>query len=451
MGLSSRFDVLVVGGGPAGSVAALVLAQGGVRVALVDKATFPRDKACGDLVGPRGLRLLADLELPPLAGRDVGDMLVVGPTGRRVQLPSAEGLTYPGHGTAVTRMVFDAMLHDAAVRAGAAPFVGRADTPLEVEGRIGGYRLSTGEDLYADFVIGADGATSQVATAAGLLDPNILLWGFAVRTYVPQVVNLPAIVLWEPARWQAFPGYGWIFPGPDGRANVGLGIATTSDRRAGANAVRALPEFLRHLRALHLLDDTPSPTSSPRLGGWLKMGIVGTTPAVGRVLLVGDAAGLVNPLQGEGISQAMGSGRAAAEAILGGPGNAAEHYRATLAVDHLPYHRIAATVQAAMAGRPRAVAAVARLLTAAGRANVLSGGWAVFWNELLDGAPPNRHRSIARTVTQIGSVVTARSATARWFDTTLHDSVKVRRGGLGASQTKPVAVPSNGGSQRRTR
>src|ERR1700685_1855643 len=99
----SRFDVLVVGGGPAGSVAALVLARGGIQVALVDKSAFPRDKACGDVVGPRGLQLLDDLDLRAPPGRDVGEMLVVGPSGRRVQLPCAEGRTYPGHGTAITR------------------------------------------------------------------------------------------------------------------------------------------------------------------------------------------------------------------------------------------------------------------------------------------------------------------------------------------------------------
>ena len=411
----SRFDVLVVGGGPAGSVAAFELARGGARVALVDKSAFPRDKACGDVVGPRGLQVLSDLGLARPIGRDVGDMLVVGPTGRRVRLPSADGLTYPGHGTAVARTVFDAMLHAAACDAGATPFVGRAQEPLEEEGRIVGYRLSTGEAVDADFVIGADGATSEVAAAAGLVDPNLVLWGFAVRTYLPQVVDLPAIVLWDPAPWQAFPGYGWVFPGEHGCANVGLGIGTRADRKAGAHAVRALPDFLVHLRAVGLLDESAPAPPPRRLGGWLKMGMIGTTPAKGRVLLVGDAAGLVNPMQGEGISQAMTSGRAAAEAILTRPSHAADTYRSRLAVEHLPYHRITAAVHAGLVGRPRATSAVARLLTTAGRGDALAGGWAVFWNELLDGAPPNRHRSVAHAVTQIGRALTAQGAAAKWF------------------------------------
>ena len=132
------FDALVVGAGPAGSVAALVLARAGVRVALVDKAAFPRDKACGDLIGPRGVQILDDLGIPR-PGERVGDMQVVGPTGRSVVLRAFPGLTYPGFGLIVPRERFDAMLRAQALDAGAVGLTrpGRC-TPLRRAGRVGG-------------------------------------------------------------------------------------------------------------------------------------------------------------------------------------------------------------------------------------------------------------------------------------------------------------------------
>jgi geranylgeranyl reductase family protein len=415
----SRYDVAVVGSGPGGSVAALVLARAGARVALVDKAGFPRDKACGDIVGPRGLQVLCDLGVPVPPGRDVGDILVVGPTGGRVRLPCGEGLTYPGHGTAVTRKDLDNVLHDKAVEAGADPIRDRVEEPLWHEGRLDGYRLGGGEELRADFVIGADGATSAVARSTGLTDERRVLWGFAVRTYMSCRVDLPAIVFWEPSPWRGFSGYGWVFPGADGGANVGLGVATLSDRTVGAEAARLFPKFLDHLSRLGLVTEPSQSTKGRQLGGWLKMGMVGTTPAAGRALLVGDAAGLVNPLQGEGIAQAMGSGRLAAEAILSQNGDAARLYRTRLAAEHLPYHRVAAALQKAAVGRPRAVAAAARFLVTVGRIDPLAGGWSVFWNELLEGAPPNGHRRIARAMTWAGRASTTHTSTARWFESTL--------------------------------
>jgi geranylgeranyl reductase family protein len=412
-----RFDVLVIGSGPAGSVAALVLARAGARVALVDKARFPRDKACGDLVGPRGVQLLADLGVEVPHTEAVGDMVVVGPGGRRVRLPCYPGSTYPGHALVVPRVCLDETLREAAIAAGAEPFVGRATEPLVENARLEGFALSSGPRLCSDVVIGADGAASRVADVAGLVDPARVLWGFAVRAYVEVPVKLPHIVLWEPAAWRGFPGYGWLFPGIGGRANVGLGLGVLSQRAAGARAARSFDAFVESLWHLRILDDRVAPASVPsRLGGWLKMGTVGTTPARGRVLLAGDAAGLINPLQGEGISQAMGSGRAAAEAVLAGPSDAASRYRSFLASTYAPYHSIAAPAHAALLPRPRAVAVIGRLLTMPGVGSLLSGGWSIFWNDLLDGAEPSPARAVASTAARVGRAATAPSRTRRWLD-----------------------------------
>ncbi|MDQ6617375.1 MAG: NAD(P)/FAD-dependent oxidoreductase, partial [Actinomycetota bacterium] len=314
----------------------------------------------------------------------------------------------------------DAALREAALAAGAVPFDGQAVEPLVGDHGVEGFELSgvsTGATrLRGGFVIGADGATSRVAEVAGMVDHRRVLWGFALRCYLAQSVDVPYIVLWEPRPWRALPGYGWLFPGPDGRANVGLGVGTLAERTSAARAVRLLPSFLEHLYHLGLLAGTPAPGT--RLGGWLKMGIIGTTPAAGPVLLVGDAAGLVNPLQGEGIAQAMGSGRAAAEAILGGanPATTAMRYRAYLAEAHLPYHRIAAAGQATLLPRPAAISAAGRILSLPGIGSTLAGGWGVFWNELLDGAAPGQARTTARVATTLGRVTTARTTTRRWLD-----------------------------------
>ncbi|HEV3133893.1 MAG TPA: geranylgeranyl reductase family protein [Acidimicrobiia bacterium] len=413
---AGRFDALVVGSGPAGSIAATVLARGGARVALVDKAKFPRDKACGDLVGPRGVQLLSDLGIAVPGALKVDDMIVVGPTARRVRLPCYPGRTYPGHGFALRRVDFDAALRNAAVDAGAEAFIDRAADPLWGDGGLEGFALSSGAEVRADIVIGADGASSRVATAANLVDPSRVLWGFAVRGYVEEAVDVPYIVLWEHARWRAFPGYGWLFPGPDGTGNVGLGLGTLSTRAGAATAARELPAFMRTLRDHGLLASSAPATT---LGGWLKLGMIGTNPARGRVLLTGDAAGLVNPLQGEGISQAMSSGRAAAQAVLTGPAEATRRYRAYLANTYAPYHSTTAPAHRALLPRPRVVSAVGRALTAPALGPLLAPGWSIFWNDLLDGAQPTVPRAVAALAAGIGRTATARGRTHDWFTSTL--------------------------------
>jgi menaquinone-9 beta-reductase len=408
---AEHYDALVVGGGPAGSISALVLARGGARVALVDKAAFPRDKACGDLVGPRGVRTLEDLGID-LGGPRVGDMEVVGPTGRKVLLPARPGITYPGHAVVASRLEFDALLQHAAIDAGAVPYTGRADDPhFDEGGQLDGFEVRndglTAATLTADVVIGADGALTRVGAAAGLVNEKEVLWGFALRGYLRAEVGLPRIHFWEPSRWAGYPGYGWVFPGERGHANVGLGVAACGDRRMAARAVRELPVFLG--------DAGLDPSKlGPTLGGWLKMGMVGTVPASGRTLLVGDAAGLVNSLQGEGIAQALASGRAAAEAVLKvGPSGAASHYRDELAARYGPFASTTAAVTSWMIDRPRAVAAIGRVLTARGVGSALAGSWAIYWNDLLDGAAPCWSSRVARLAAHTGGLLTSRTAARR--------------------------------------
>ena len=402
---AGHVDVAVIGAGPAGSVAALVLARAGARVALVDKTRFPRDKACGDLVGPRGVQVLDDLGVRLTGAERVGDMLVVGPTGRSVRLPCRPGRTYPGHGVALPRLALDQTLHDAALEAGSIAYTARAGAPIHVDGRLAGFELSDGTRLHADVVIGADGATSRVATAAGLVDERRVLWGFALRSYIEAAVDLPTIVLWDEARWRGFPGYGWAFPGPGPRANLGVGVGVLGDRAAAGRAARSLGAFVDVLRRFGLLDPGAH-VPAERLGGWLKMGMVGTIPARGRVLLAGDAAGLVNPLQGEGISEALASGRAAAEAVLMCPAQPSGHYRSFLAQRYASFHASNAAIQAALVRRARVVAAAGRLLTAPVVGRAIAGGWAVYWNELLDGATPGAARSTAVLATAIARAAT---------------------------------------------
>lgn len=400
-----RFDVLVVGAGPAGSVAATTLARGGGRVALVDKAVFPRDKACGDVVGPRGTRLLADLELPVSPALPLRGMDVIGPAGHRAHLPWKAGETFADHGLAVPRVAFDAQLRDAALAAGAEPRRARVVAPADAELRR--WRLSDGSTVAADVVVGADGALSTIARQAGLVEPSRVLWGFALRGYVPAQLDTASLVIWEPHVGRGLPGYGWVFPGPDGRANVGLGVGALGDRSVGRLVRAHWAAFGDRLRDLGLISGD-LPDAADQLGGWLRMGLLGSCPARDRILLVGDAAGLVNPLQGEGITGALSSGHAAARLILDDPAGAADRYRAYVR-RRFRSHPVNASLEAGLLRRPRAVAAVGRLLTAPAVGSAVGDAWSLYWNDLVEGARPGRGLRLARTAGGVARVLTAGS------------------------------------------
>src|SRR5262249_11173350 len=136
----------------------------------------------------------------------------------------------------------------------------------------------------------------------------------------------------------------------------------------------------------------------PVMGGWLRMGATGAPPAAGNVLLAGDAAGLINPLQGEGIGPAMVSGRLAAGAGLAGPARAAAAYAGALEAAFGQYMAGASALQRTLLRRPRTTSAVTRLLTAPAVRRAISGTWSIYWNGLADGARPRPSAWTARAV-----------------------------------------------------
>ncbi|MDG9700832.1 NAD(P)/FAD-dependent oxidoreductase [Streptomyces sp. DH37] len=326
----ARWDLVVVGAGPAGAAAALgaLRADASLRVALLDRADFPRDKACGDGVAPHVLDLLAEVGVTGLVDDRVPvERLRLGRGG----LAAERRMARPAW--VVPRRVLDARLVDAAVTAGA----------RLLRHRVRDLRQHTDavvldEEISAAVVVGADGAHSAVRRALGRPRGPAAL---ALRGYAPVAPGRRgAQVIEFGIRHQ--PSYAWSFDRGDGHANVGYGEVLREDRPAPTRA-----QLLERLEAL-----LPGAAEGGRdwVGHHLPLSTARWRPPAGRVLLAGDAAGLVNPLTGEGIYYAVATGiaagRAAAEARHDGrPERAGErHARATrrILLPHLRHTALAA-------------------------------------------------------------------------------------------------------------
>jgi geranylgeranyl reductase family protein len=353
-------DVVVVGAGPAGSSAAWWAARAGLDVVVLEKAVFPREKVCGDGLTPRGVKALDDMgiDTTSAAGWVRHKGLRVHGGGQIVEVDWPKLSRWPDYSLVRPRRDLDAMLAAHAESAGARVLPGVAVTEplLDDAGRVVGVRAQAGPDKEpvtwrAPLVISAEGLSGRLAKSLGLVRREDRPLGIAVRRYVhtPRTDDSYLDISFDltdrgPSR-ESMPGYGWIFGMGDGTANVGFGLLDT--RRAGGSDHRqTLRRWLDTFPPEDQLGEDYAVT--PMRGAGLPMALHRRPAYTRGLLLTGDAAGTVNPFNGEGISYAMETGRMAAEtaaealAAAGGPAREAalRRYPARLSAEYGRHHRL---------------------------------------------------------------------------------------------------------------
>ena len=324
-------DVIIVGAGPAGSSTAYFLAQSGLDVLVLEKTAFPREKVCGDGLTPRAIKSLVSMGIPVDAEhgwlRNRGLRIVGG--GLRLELPWPDLAEYPDYGAVRKRDDFDELLARNAQKAGATllertPVTGPVTD--ERTGRIIGVTAkdADGEErtYRAPLVLACDGNSSRLSLAAGLRRREDRPLGVAVRTYYTSPRHDDDFLeswleLWDKGpdgNDRLLPGYGWIFGMGDGTSNVGLGLLNTSAAFQNLDYRDLLKRWLANMpEEWGYVEDN---RTKPVRGAALPMGFNRQPHYTRGLMLVGDAGGMVNPFNGEGIAYAMESGELAADVIV---------------------------------------------------------------------------------------------------------------------------------------
>jgi geranylgeranyl reductase family protein len=349
--VTTEFDVAIVGGGPSGAAAAHYLATKGHSVLVCEKKSFPREKTCGDGLTPRAVKQLDVMGLSSeLQKWEHVQGLRIHAGGRTVELPWPETDQWANYGLVKPRMDLDKIVLDNAEKAGAKVLQKtQVVEPIYTDGVLTGFvakRDGEDERINARYIVCAEGAATKFATSIGRTRNPDYPMGWAIRQYF----DSPAM---QSSGWfegflevksgpDDLPGYGWVFPVGDGRVNVGVGLLTTYDHWESVNLNELQRNFVTQIPAEWGINyDTVC--SKPR-GGRLFMG-ASVWPAHGPgFILVGDAAGMINPCNGEGIAYGYETGAIGArhidEALRNDGPRALESYTRELEEVYGPYYRI---------------------------------------------------------------------------------------------------------------
>ncbi len=321
------FDIIICGAGPGGASTAWNLKESGYAVALLDKADFPRDKICGDALSGKVVSVLRYMD-PTLVSELYEELIEkIGSYGIRFYSPSRICLDIPfrqdiqsldhAPGFVSRRIDFDGWLHQKAVACKNVSWFPHHGVE-QVTFHHQGVEVKAGGKIFqGKMVIGADGAQSQVAREAGLRNISKKHHSAGVRAYVRGVEGFHEYNFIELHYLKdLLPGYFWIFPLPGGAANVGLGMLSSDiAKQPGLNLRQRLTEIIHEHPEIRTRFQQAT-IEGPIQGFGLPLGSRRLPISSDRCILVGDAASLIDPFTGEGIGNAMVSGRLAAQLLM---------------------------------------------------------------------------------------------------------------------------------------
>jgi geranylgeranyl reductase family protein len=359
---STVYDVVIVGGGPSGSACAYWLAEAGWSVCLIEKKHFPREKTCGDGLTPRSVYQLAQMGLEDVVaanGHKYNGLRAFG-FGASLEMNWPEHPIFPNYGYTITRFNLDGLVAENAAKLGATVLNGvealdLLDPTPESENRLKGAAgvlvkdkdTDTTAEIRGRYLVVGDGQNSRLGRELGVTRNRDWPMGMALRGYYTSDRHdepwIDSHLDIRDTSGDVVPGYGWIFPLGDGRVNVGVGLLSTGGAWKGVNTTKLQEYFVAQTaEAWGLNDET---CCGPPTGGRLPMGL-SMGPRIGaNTMTIGDATGMVNPFNGEGIAYGYESGRLAAgvlgEALLANDASALSLYDERLDEAYGDYFKVA--------------------------------------------------------------------------------------------------------------
>ena len=356
------YDVVIVGGGPSGSACAYWLAEASWSVCLIEKKHFPREKTCGDGLTPRSVHQLAQMGLEDVVaanGHKYNGLRAFG-FGASLEMNWPDHPIFPNYGYTITRFNLDGLVAENAATFGATVLNGvealdlLEPTPATESGLRGAAGVLVKDkdtdktaEIRGRYLVVGDGQNSRLGRELGVTRNRDWPMGMALRGYYTSDRHdepwIDSHLDIRDTNGEVVPGYGWIFPLGDGRVNVGVGLLSTGGAWKGVNTTKLQEYFVAQTaEAWGLNDET---CCGPPTGGRLPMGL-SIGPRVGpNTMTIGDATGMVNPFNGEGIAYGYESGRLAAavlgEALLSNDASALSLYDEKLNEAYGDYFKVA--------------------------------------------------------------------------------------------------------------